>query len=165
MDQNGYCMICPKRCKWDQHKNRNYILEETLEEKIIILEDLKKRFFECKNELNIKLSLFEDAKGELNNIYSEFIEIQELIYLNLEKLQKIALKKEIQSDEEYFNVLIEVEKSEHKTGWQNRIRFLETLKERKKLLTEIYKDTNFQMNQIKDFIDYELHCFEDNIIK
>ncbi len=30
-----------KKCKWDQHKNRNYILKEFLEEKEIILEDLK----------------------------------------------------------------------------------------------------------------------------
>ena len=44
MDQNGYCTICPKKCKWDQHKNRNYILQEVLEEKEIILEDLKKRY-------------------------------------------------------------------------------------------------------------------------
>jgi hypothetical protein len=33
MDPDGYCMYCPKKCKWDQHKNRNYISEEVMEEK------------------------------------------------------------------------------------------------------------------------------------
>ena len=165
MDENGYCTICPKRCKWDQHKNRNYILEETFEGNVIVFEDLKKRFFECKNELDIKVPLFLEKKEEIVNIYSDCLVIKELICLCIKKLQKIALKKSIQSDEEYFNILIEVEKSEHKSGWEKRIRTLEILKERKKLLTEIYDGTNTQMNQMKEIIDYEINFFEKNGIK
>ena len=57
-------------------------------------------------------------------------------------------------------MLIEIEKSDHNYGWQSRIRILETFKNQKKLLTEIYNGTNKQMNQIKDFINNELNNFD-----
>ena len=75
-------MICPKKCKWDQHKNRNYILYEVLEEKEIIFEDLKKKSFDSKNELSFKEKLFFVKKEELMAINSECFEIQELICLS-----------------------------------------------------------------------------------
>ena len=160
MDKDGFCMICPKRCKWDQHKNRNYILEETFEEETIILEDLKKRYFELNEELPIKMQLFNDKKEKLMDWYSDCQQYQELICGSVNKLKSIALKKSIESDEEFFNMLIEIEKSEHNSGWQNRIRILETFKNQKKLLAEIYNGTNKQMNQIKDFINNELNNFD-----
>ena len=165
MDQNGYCMVCPKKCKWDQHKNRNYILQEVFEEKEIILEDLKKRYFDNINELSIKEKIFITKKEELMIINSECIEIQEIICLSIKKLKKIALKKTAESEEEFFDMLIEVEKSEHNSGWQNRIRNLEKIKEQKKILKEIYIGTNIQMNQIRDFILNELYHFIENEIQ
>ena len=162
MDQNGYCMVCPKKCKWDQHKNRNYILQEVFEENEIILEDLKKRYFESLNELSIKEKIFLERKEELMTINLECIEIQELICLSIKKLKSIALKKTAESEEDFFDMLIEVEKSEHNSGWQNRIKNLERIKEQKKILKEIYKGTNIQMNLIRDFILNELYNFIEN---
>jgi hypothetical protein len=98
-------------------------------------------------------------------INSECIEIQEIICLSIKKLKKIALKKTAESEEEFFDMLIEVEKSEHNSGWQNRIRNLERIKEQKKILKEIYKGTNIQMNQIRDFILNELYNFIENEIQ
>ena len=136
-----------------------------MEEKEIILEDLKKRYFNSKNELSIKEKLFFEKKEELMAINSECIEIQELIYLSIKRLKTIALKKTAESEEQFFDMLIEVEKSEHNSGWQNRIRDLERIKEQKKILKEIYKGTNIQMNQIKVFIVKELYNFIENEIK
>ena len=136
-----------------------------MEEKEIILEDLKKRYFNSKNELSIKEKLFFEKKEELMAINSECIEIQELIYLSIKRLKTIALKKTAESEEQFFDMLIEVEKSEHNSGWQNRIRDLERIKEQKKILKEIYKGTNIQMNQIKVFIVKELYNFIENEIQ
>ena len=84
-----------------------------MEEKEIILEDLKKRYFNSKNELSIKEKLFFEKKEELMAINSECIEIQELICLSIKRLKTIALKKTAESEEQFFDMLIEVEKSEH----------------------------------------------------
>ena len=159
MDENGFCKICPKKCKWDKHKNRNYIFEETFEEETIILDDLKKRYFELNNELSLQKKLFSDKKQELNNFYFELLNNKDSISLSINKLQSISLKKNKEPEEEFFNMLIEVEKSEHKPEWQTRIRILEELKNQDNLLTEIYNGTNIQINKIKEFIEYELHVF------
>ena len=159
MDENGFCKICPKKCKWDEHKNRNYILEETFKEETIVFDDLKKRYFELENELSIKMELFNEKKQELANFYNELLNCKESISLSMNKLKNLALKKTIESEEEFFNMLIEVEKSEHKPDWQTRIRYLEILKNKNKLLTEMYNGTNTQIKQIKEFIEYELHTF------
>jgi len=42
MDSSGNCLYCPKKCHWDVHKNRDYILEDIMEPKTITLEDLNK---------------------------------------------------------------------------------------------------------------------------
>ena len=111
------------------------------------------------------MKLFFEKKEELMAINSECIEIQELICLSIKRLKTIALKKTAESEEQFFDMLIEVEKSEHNSGWQNRIRDLERIKEQKKILKEIYKGTNIQMNQIKDFIVKELYNFIENEIQ
>ena len=42
MDNNGYCVSCPKKCIWSEHKNRDFILEDVMEETTVTLEELKK---------------------------------------------------------------------------------------------------------------------------
>ena len=156
-------MYCPKKCKWDQHKNRNYIIEEVMEEKEITLEQLKKRYFNSKDKLSIKKQLFQGAKDELITINMDCLEYQELICKSVQKIEQIALNKtKFGSDEEFIDLLIEVEKSDHNPDWQKRINNLEMLKEEKKLLREIYQGTNKQMNQIKEFISCELDKYIKN---
>ena len=160
MDSKGYCLYCPKRCKWDQHKNRNYILEQYIEENEVIFEELKQRYFNDKKKLSTTKEIYEKLKEELIQINSECVEIQENINDCVNKLKNIALNKNsFESDEEFINLMIEVEKSEHKLGWQNRIKSLEAIKQKKILLREIYQGTNIQMNQMKGFIYNELNKY------
>ena len=56
------------------------------------------------------------------------------------------------------------QKSEHKSGWENRIKMLESFKENKNLLSEIYNNTNGKMNQVRDFINNELSNIRENEI-
>ena len=162
MDKNGFCTICPKKCKWNEHKNRNYILKEIHEENIIILEDLKKRYFDNKNKIEMKKKLFNETKEEIMKINDECIKNKELIDVILKKIENIALKGNIESYEEFFDILIEIEKSEYKPGWENRIRTINSLKEEKILLREIYLGKNSYLNQIKEFLNNELNNYNYN---
>ena len=162
MDSNGYCEYCPKKCYWDQHKNRDYILEDVMEDKEITLEDLKKRYYDSKNELSVKKQLFGGAKNELINLNFECLETQQDITKSINILHKIALNKSVfESAEEHIDLLIEVEMSEHKSGWKERIRALKLLKEEKKMLREVYQGTNQQYNKIKNFIENEINKYID----
>ena len=160
MDSSGYCLYCPKRCKWDQHKNRNYIFEPYIEENEVIFEELKQRYFNNKKKMSTKKEIYEKLKEELIQINLECVEIQENINDCINKLKNIALNKNnFESDEEFMELMIEVEKSEHKSGWENRIKNLEVLKQNKILLREIYQGTNIHLNQMKGFIFNELNKY------
>ena len=69
MDKDGNCTICPKKCPWKEHKNRDYILEDYVEEKIITLEELKKRYNYSKGELSAKRKIFLGARDVFINSY------------------------------------------------------------------------------------------------
>ena len=162
MDKDGNCTICPKKCPWKEHKNRDYILEDYVEEKIITLEELKKRYNYSKGELSAKRKIFLGARDELIKLNIECLQTQNDITESINLLRKIALNKSVfESSEEHIDLLIEVEKSEHKFGWQKRINSLNELKNQKKMLREIYKGENQTLNQIKEFVEKKINDYCD----
>ena len=162
MDDNGYCTYCPKKCRWDLHKNRDYILEDVMEDKVITLEDLKKRYNYSKSQISVKRQLFMGAREELIKLNIECLETQDKINNSINLLHEIALNKSVfESAEQHIDLLIEVEQSEHKPGWQNRIHGLNVLKAEKRMLRECYNGENKQMNQIRNFVEKEINKYCD----
>ena len=159
MNDNGFCEYCPKKCRWDCHKNKDYILEDVMEDKTVTLDDLKKRYYDSKNELSVKKQLFQGAKEEIVKLNLECLNTQEKITNSINILHKIELNKSVfESAEEHIDLLIEVEMSEHK---EERIRGLKLLKEEKRMLREIYQGTNNQMQQIRSFVENEINKYID----
>ena len=77
-DQNGYCILCPKRCSYKEHKNRDYYLIDTIEEKTVVLEELKRRYFDNKEKLEKNIYKLTQSKissldifNKAKNIYNE----------------------------------------------------------------------------------------------
>ena len=77
-DQNGYCTVCPKRCSYKEHKNRDYYLFDAFEEKTVVLEELKRRYFDTKEKLEKNIYKLTQAKisfldifNKAKNIYNE----------------------------------------------------------------------------------------------
>ena len=162
MDSNGYCEYCPKKCHWTVHKNRPYILEDVMEDKVITLEDLKKRYYNSKDQLSVKKQLFQGAREDLIELNLECLQTQEDITKSINLLHKIALNKSVfESAEEHIDLLIEVEQSEHKPGWQNRVHGLNILKEEKRILREVYQGENESLNSIREFVENEINKYYD----
>ena len=157
--EKDYCKFCRGKCHWTQHKNRPYYYEDYMEEEVVTLNDLKKKYCDSKSDLDTKTQLLIGAKDDLINLNIECINTQDLITKTINRLQEIALQKTVfESSEEHIDLLIENEKSEHKEGWQTRIEGLELLKQQKKMLREIYHGENKKMNDMRKFI-------EDSLIK
>ena len=155
---NNYCVVCKGKCHWTQHKNRPYYYEDYLEEEIVTLDELKKKYCDSKSDLDTKTQLLMGAKNDLINLNIECINTQDLITKSINRLQEIALNKTVfESSEEHIELLIENEKSEHKEGWQTRIEGLELLKQQKKMLREIYLGENEKMNNMRKFIEDSLN--------
>ena len=157
--EKDYCKFCRGKCHWTQHKNRPYYYEDYMEEEVVTLNDLKKKYCDSKSDLDTKTQLLIGAKDDLINLNIECINTQDLITKTINRLQEIALQKTVfESSEEHIDLLIENEKSEHKEGWQTRIEGLELLKQQKKMIREIYHGENQKMNDMRKFI-------EDSLIK
>lgn len=155
---NNYCIRCKGRCHWTQHKNRPYYYEDYMEEETVTLDELKKKYCDSKSDLDTKTQLLMGAKQDLINLNIECINTQDLITKSINRLQEIALNKTVfESSEEHIELLIETEKSEHKEGWQTRIEGLELLKQQKRMLREIYKGENKNMNNMRQFIEDSLN--------
>ena len=133
-----------------------------MEDKVITLEDLKKRYNYSKSQISVKRQLFMGAREELIKLNIECLETQDKINNSINLLHEIALNKSVfESAEQHIDLLIEVEQSEHKPGWQNRIHGLNVLKAEKRMLRECYNGENKQMNQIRNFVEKEINKYCD----
>ena len=102
------------------------------------------------------------AREELIKLNIECLETQDKINNSINLLHEIALNKSVfESAEQHIDLLIEVEQSEHKPGWQNRIHGLNALKAEKRMLRECYNGDNKQMKQIRDFVEKEINKYCD----
>jgi len=170
MDKKGYCIYCPNKCHWSEHKNQNYIIDYVMEEKTITYEELKKRYDICTNNISEQKKLFYATKKDLIEIKTDCLKTQDEMIKSINLLYKKALNKSVfESAEEYIDLLIEEEKAEHKTGWQSRVDGLMLFKKEKKMLKEIYQGENQNFNQLKDFVEkivdkyYEIDVNSSNI--
>lgn len=152
--RNNYCTVCKNKCHWKEHKNRPYELADYMDEEIVTLEDLKTRYYNSKNQFDVKTQLLMGAKNDLIKLNLECISTQQEMMISVNRLKEIALNKTVyESVEEHIDELILNEKSEHKDGWQIRVQGLQVMKEQKKKLREISQGKNEDFDKIKKVIE------------
>ena len=126
---------------------------------------LKSKLY-SKGELPVKKKILLGAKKDLIKLYIECHQTQNSITESINLLREIALNKSVfESAEEHIDLLIEVEKLEHKYGWQKRIDSLNELKEEKRTLRETYKGENQILNKINEFIEKKINEHYDIYIE
>ena len=154
------CLICQKTChgncciKDDDDKSRCACIKNGNWQfvKIIVIglnikialwncwrRSDEKKYYNSKNNLDVKIQLLMGAKNDLIKLNLECIQTQQEMMMSVNRLKEIALNKSIfESVEEHIDELIINEKNENKEGWQTRVTRLEIMKEQKKKLREIY---------------------------
>ena len=151
--ENGLCVKCSKKCKWDVHKNTPYYLEDYLEKQIVTLEELKKKYDDSKSKIFNKTKILENIKNNIFALNKECIDTQDKITKTINRLKQIALNKDILSSEEHIELLIQSEKLERKEGFIQRVEALELLKKQKKLMREAYQNKIPSMDELKKFLN------------
>ena len=148
---NARCNVCKGKCHWSVHKNIPYIIVQEEVEETVTLEALKKKYYDSKNEFEIKIKLIQEAKKELIEIYKKCLYIQDLITKIINRLNEIALNKNVFaiSDEDIEMLFDYLERY----GYQTRIETLKSLKNQKKILREIYERKSNELLIIKRLID------------
>ena len=141
MDYKGYCTVCPKKCRWQEHVNVPYIIKHGEIEVEETVEELKKKYYDCTNKLSLSDQIIKGKELELEKIMVDCYYIQDEIRDCIEKLKKEALYPNVnETSEEYIDMLIEAEKNERKNGYKDRIKSLEIIKQNNKLINEMFKN-------------------------
>ena len=152
MDKNSKCRFCPKKCDWKLHANVPYIFKYYSVKQTITLEELKNKYDNSKNKKLDRQKILEKINDKIFSLNAECLETQEEIKKAINRIKEIALMKDMITDEEHINSLIESEKQEHTEGYKERIQYYNMLKEQKKLLVNTYKDSIPELDIIKIFL-------------
>ncbi len=158
---NGYCRQCPKKCKWQVHKNAGYILQYYTHKKKVTLEEMKKKYCKGKKNINelevIKKGLVRDFMKSAKNCF----ELQEKVKATIDELKSISLNQvSFETSESFIENFIISEKNQRKEGWQSRVRGYEELLKRHKLLRRIYENENITT----DFEEFKRKTIDSFVI-
>ena len=133
IDSNGYCTVCPKKCRWQEHVNVPYIIKHEEIEVEETVEELKKKYYDSTNKLSLSDQTIKGKELELEKIMIDCYYIQDEIRDCIEKLKSEALYPNVkETSEEYIDILIKAERSEKKSGYKDRIKSLESIKQNNK---------------------------------
>lgn len=127
--RKGYCTVCSKKCKWDEHKNMRYIFEHTVEKVKETYTEKKKRYEKAKGLKMTHQSFLEKLTEDVENL---FLNVQlKMIEMNecKSRLYEIALRPDPLSATDHIDLMIEAEKLEKKPGYEKRIKMLHKFRE------------------------------------
>merc|ERR1712048_981375 len=153
--RDGNCTVCPQKCHWSIHKNLPYTFEWYEEEVTKTTTALKEKYLDSKSKKSNSeqmmagtLAEFDSTQVTLNGLISGVKDC-------LNKLNSIALRPNVLSQDDYIDKLIASEEAEKKPGYQNRVKALRGLKEKQEILNKV-NAANYnpfdQYDDVKQFV-------------
>ena len=144
----GECRICPRKCHWSEHKNHPYLIEYKTETETRTVEDLKKKYHRAVKEKATSEKMMKSIEESLQKVHEEVLTMIKKAQQSLRRLDEIALKPNPLTQVDYLEILIESEKAEAKSGWKQRVKYLEVAKGHAETLSKV-KDEKESQNLIK----------------
>ena len=144
----GECRICPRKCHWSEHKNRPYLIEYKTETETRTVEDLRKKYHRAVKEKATSEKMMKSIEESLQKVHEEVLTMIKKAQQSLRRLDEIALKPNPLTQVDYLEILIESEKAEAKSGWKQRVKYLEVAKGHAETLSKV-KDEKESQNLIK----------------
>jgi hypothetical protein len=140
MGNNGFCTVCKGKCKWNQHKNLNFIFEYEEVEKIKTSEDLRKKYVESTSNLKQSEQILKGLENDFLNILTECYKNAEEIKRCVEKLKEDSLcKNPNENFEEYIKNCIINEERDKKPGYSDRVKGYKMLKDTNDKIIKAFK--------------------------
>ncbi|KAG1968290.1 uncharacterized protein LOC120489817 isoform X2 [Pimephales promelas] len=133
----GKCHVCPGKCAWNVHSNQKYKWDYVKEKRKETYQDLKKRFEDAHGQVMSKEKIFEELEKELDVVQDIVAGLIEKSQETLERLQDIALKPNPLSTPDYIDLMIESEKQEAKSGFQDRIQSLMEVRKKAEIISKV----------------------------
>ena len=144
----GECRICPRKCYWSEHKNCPYLIKYAAVTETRTVEDLKKKYHKTVKEKATSKKVIKLLEKYLQKVHVEALTMIKKAQQSLRRLDDIALKPIPSTQVDYLEMLIESENREAKSGWKQRVKYLEVAKGHAETLSKI-KDEKESQNLIK----------------
>ncbi|CAL8347506.1 unnamed protein product [Merluccius merluccius] len=136
---DGNCTECPNKCPWDVHFNQKYRWDyEDVTEKRNF-QDLKDKYQEATNKKMSVQDIIKKMEVEYDHLQNDVVRLMEDSATCLNRLKEIALKPNPLSTPEYIDLLIEGEKSEANSGYLERIKKLQEMREKAETMEKVYR--------------------------
>jgi len=133
----------------NDNKNKNNV-----NGKEIIFEVLKNKYNDSIRTISQKTQIIQGLKKELININKEFLNTQDLITKDINRLKEVALNKSVFGIfEANIELLIEYERVGRREGYKGRIKGLEMLLKQRQIIKEVLEKKNKAFNDIINFIN------------
>jgi len=134
---DGKCHVCPGKCAWNMHSNQKYKWDYVKEKRKETYQDLKKRFEDAHGQVMSTKIIFKELEKELEVVQDIVAVLLEKSQESLERLQEIALKPNPLSTPDYIDLMIESEKQEAKSGFQDRIQSLMDVRNNAEIISNV----------------------------
>ncbi|XP_041804289.1 uncharacterized protein LOC121614482 isoform X2 [Chelmon rostratus] len=139
MDRTGRCTVCPGKCHWKVHSNQTYSWEYVKVTEKQTLQELQDKYKKAAKEKMTVQEVIERQEEEIVHLQEMIVSLMDQSANCITRLQEIALRPNPLATPDYIDMLIEGEKSEAKQGYQARVRSLEEMKDRAKLISRVAK--------------------------
>ena len=140
MDGKGYCMVCPNKCIWSEHKNLPYVIHLEKKKVVKTYEQTKAKYMAAQTDKDKNINVIDEMKREYNDLMEENKTLVTEVKMLINKLQQIALKPNPISEIEYIDILIENENEAKKQGYKDRVRILHELRQKAENVRDISED-------------------------
>ncbi|XP_038077144.1 uncharacterized protein LOC119744991 [Patiria miniata] len=135
--KDGECTVCPAKCAWDVHLNQPYIFEFHTEKEQRTYEEIEARYKDAPGKKMAVEQVIQNQVKEVEAVRACVCNLVSDTRQSIMRLEEIALKPNPLSTPEYVDVLIEIEKSSHKKGWQTRVDVLHGIRKEAEIMDKV----------------------------
>lgn len=137
MNWSGSCKICPKHCKFTEHKSCSFMFDIKRKKSQRTVDEIRDRYERAKEKKLSAQNLIGRIKAEFDSVQKNVLAMAESVRKSLQRLQEIALRPDPLTAVEYIDMLRENEKRQAKPGWLERIGQLDQLRQRAEQIKDI----------------------------
>ena len=122
-DPNTKCRVCTNHCSWEFHFNNGYVFELYDDTETRTSDDLKKKYQEGIEGKKTVQAMIDSITREIDDARDDVRVKMKNVQDCLAELNKIALRTNPLTEEQYLEMLIRSENEQKKAGYLERIKF------------------------------------------
>ena len=122
-DKDTKCRVCTGHCHWSYHFNNGYRFELYEETETRTSDELKEKYQEGIEGRKTAQAMVDNIKRNINVTREDVKRKMKTVQSCLEKLDKIALRTNPLTEEDYIKMLIQSEEDQKRPGYLDRIKF------------------------------------------